>query len=85
MLNNKIIKELQFGKCLMSQKSKIEPLIDEFKVPFEHAFDCPLEQIFYNISESKRKEIEDNFTYQTLNNNKRVKFASVGLVVDKDV
>jgi hypothetical protein len=75
--------KLEFGRCIKnSQSEQIEELRKSLlDVPFEHAPDCPIDHIYKNKSAFELEEINNKF--QSMN--KKVKFASVGIVIDKDV
>jgi hypothetical protein len=78
--------QLKFGKCLlMHQNDQLEILTKFFNVPFCHPPDCQLENIYYNKSDSEVKEVEDKFEEMVKNKSRKIKFASVGIVVDKNV
>ncbi len=90
-INNKMdnypdLSKLEFGKCVYKyQSDKVENLKLFLNVPFRHPPDCPLDLIYHNKTESEIKEIELKFDELIKNKNKKVKLASVGIIIDSYV
>jgi hypothetical protein len=79
-MENIIINDFEYGKCLLSQPIP-NILSEEFKnLSFEHALDCPFETIYKNKTEIEIYELKSYY-----NKLGRVKFASVGIIQDNQV
>ncbi len=84
-------KTLQFGKCLLQQKNNEyfdylikEELCNE-NIPFYHSPDCPIKELYKDKSLEEALKIEGIFQEMIKTKNKKLKFASVGLIFDNEV
>ncbi len=77
---------LKFGKCIFrEQYEKVKSLLENLEIPFGHPPDCPFEQALLNKSDSEISEIEKTFDEMIAKKNKKIKFASVGILRDNQV
>jgi hypothetical protein len=79
---------LKFGKCIVNQQSSsMEELVTKLKlnIPFHHHPECPLHSLYLDKSESEIIEIEGKVEDLIKTKNKKMKYASVGIISDKNV
>ncbi len=77
---------MEYGKCLINNQSKTLKECNIFEnIPIEHAEDCPFDLIYTNKTEFELQQLQKFFENLREIKNHKVKFASVGILADKDV
>lgn len=83
------ILNLEFGKCIFTEQfEKIKNILENLDIPFGHPPDCPFEKKILKemtYSELERENLENIYQEMIKGKNKQIKFASVGILKDKEV
>ena len=97
MLEKTLIEEknnyLSFGKCFFNQIENHKEFLDKYIHPhyenhniyYEHADICPLIHAYENKNLEERKILDFHFQNLIKTKNKKISYASVGVIFDKNV
>jgi hypothetical protein len=80
-VNLKEVLNLEYGRCLMDQREKLDKLMQEYSVEFQHSEACNIKSIYENKTIEEVEKIHEDFK----SNKREVRLATVGLLIDKNV